>query len=235
MRLALLLAALAATLALGLAELMTRGEVVTLITEDRYGVHRDTPLWVVERGEVLYLRAARPDAAWVRRGRIHPLVEVRRNGIRSPYVFVPIYDDRIRAFVNEAMARKYGLADRVFTLLADPARTLPIRLEPRERRAPLEAPPPPEIRSPLTGERVPETAGRGEGSPDAVGSRPRDSAAEPGSGRKDAAPSLGVGDPGEGAGPPPSPGAPETAGPDADEAANRLRLPGGPAPHPPRR
>ncbi len=152
MRLALLLAALAATIALGLAELMSRGEVITLITEDRYGVHRDTALWVVERGDVLYLRAGRPDAAWVRRGRLHPLVEVRRSGIREPYVFVPVYDDRVRAFVNEAMARKYGFADRVFTLLADPARVLPIRLEPRERRGPLEAPPAPEIRSPLIDE-----------------------------------------------------------------------------------
>ncbi len=149
MRLALLLAALAATLVLAAAELRSQGEVITLITEDRYGVHRDTDLWLVERGEVLYLRAARPDAAWVHRGRVHPLVEVKRDGIRRPFVFVPVYDDRVRAFVNEAMARKYGFADRVFTLLVDPARTLPIRLEPRERRDPLEAPPPPEIRSPL--------------------------------------------------------------------------------------
>lgn len=141
MRGLLLLAAFAGIAVLGLGWLLSRNEVVTLRTVDAYGVEHETTLWIVDAGEDTYLRAGRPAAQWYQRLSRSPRIEIVRDGRVLPYVAVPVLDDRVRAGVNEAMARKYGFAASVIDLALDLDDSVPIRLEPRPAEKPIDMEP----------------------------------------------------------------------------------------------
>lgn len=123
---ATLLAILAAALAL------PTGEVVTLETTDPSGRHHDSVLWIVEIDGAEYLRSGNPDSHWLARVREHPGVALVRDDARRAYRAEAVDDPAVRRAVNEAMARKYGVADALVRSAVDVGRSVPVRLEARE-------------------------------------------------------------------------------------------------------
>jgi hypothetical protein len=108
------------------------GEFVELYTVDADGHGYKSELWVVETGGALHLRSGWPDSHWLERIRTHPLVEIERGGERRHYRAVPVDDPAVRAAVNEAIAAKYGVADRLIRSVVDMEASVPVRLEPIE-------------------------------------------------------------------------------------------------------
>jgi hypothetical protein len=108
------------------------GEKVRVYTRRPDGPPRESILWLVEREGHAWLRAGRPDADWLERIHGEPRVEVARNGRRRAYRAVPVEAPDVRAAVNEAMARKYGLADRLVRWLVGVDHAVPVRLDPLE-------------------------------------------------------------------------------------------------------
>ena len=123
--------AVAAALVLA-ALLLDEGEVVTLIT---YGEGRSyqTQLWIVRLGGREHLRAGSSGARWLARLRVRPEVGLRRaeksDAKARAYRARPSDEDGLRDRVNRAMAAKYGLADRLWGLLSDRRRAVPVVLE----------------------------------------------------------------------------------------------------------
>jgi len=106
------------------------GEVVTLSTADEASHVHHTQLWTVELDGTRYLRASAPDVAWLARIRVQPAVALDFGGLRVEFSATPVEDPGLRARVNQAMANKYGFADRVWGALGDRAASVPIRLDP---------------------------------------------------------------------------------------------------------
>jgi hypothetical protein len=131
---------LVGALVLGVA-LVPEGEVVTLSTFSPDGVEHETQLWVVDghglSGEAsgdLYLRAHSGSAGWLERIQVKPQVELRRGGEERAYVAAASEDGTTRDHVNRAMARKYGVSDRLLAWLVDPQASIPVRLVPDPTR-----------------------------------------------------------------------------------------------------
>lgn len=116
--------------AVAVVGLLYVGESVRLTTTMKTGEQAHTWLWVVDDGEALYLRAADPESRWVARLQREPRVRLERAGESRPYRAEPRDDDAIRKWVNELMAEKYGVWDRLESVLFDRDTVLPIRLEP---------------------------------------------------------------------------------------------------------
>ncbi len=133
MRLLLLAAGLfAAGIVLVSAFGVDEGEVVTLVSVDGAGARYETTLWIVEIDGTHWLRATRPDAAWLTRLKERPEVEVRRREKASePFRASPVDTADERRTVNDAMARKYGAADGILRRFVDVDRAVPVRLDPR--------------------------------------------------------------------------------------------------------
>ena len=115
--------------------LIPQGEVLTLNVLDIEGREHPTQLWFVELAGVRYLRAGNPESEWLARLRERPEVTLGEGhaGERpTPYLATPIdIDPSQRARISAAMAEKYGLADWLWSLIADRDRSVPIRLDPR--------------------------------------------------------------------------------------------------------
>jgi len=108
------------------------GEVVTLTTRDAAGARFDTQLWIVELDGAVWLRAGRPDARWLARLRAEPRVSIQRGDDTAFYTATAVEDPAARERVNEAMAAKYGRADRWIHRIFSRERAVPVRLEPRQ-------------------------------------------------------------------------------------------------------
>jgi hypothetical protein len=108
--------------------LLDEGEVVTLHTQGSDGDRYDTQLWVIEHGGELYVRAHFRRAKWLARIRKHPEVDLQRGGASQTFLAGPVDDPEVRRFVNRAMAAKYGLADRLASLVWNPKRSIPVHL-----------------------------------------------------------------------------------------------------------
>ncbi len=106
------------------------GEVVTLVTRNDAGADQDTALWIVSWNDALYLRASSPRAHWLARLREQPEVTLKRGEATLLFTAIPKDDPQTRAAVNERMAEKYGLADRMWGWLGDRTQSVPILLEP---------------------------------------------------------------------------------------------------------
>ena len=106
-------------------------EVVRLQTRDETGQPWMTKLWVVDVGDVTWVRVANPQRAWYRRLLANPKVELERGGRKQPRLAIPDETPATRASVDAAFAAKYGLVDRWYGLLVRHA-AVPIRLVPRE-------------------------------------------------------------------------------------------------------
>ncbi|MGI9430722.1 MAG: hypothetical protein ACR2PQ_00820 [Myxococcota bacterium] len=122
-------------------------EVITLVTFSPNGDAHETPLWVVGSsaddrvaGE-LWVRAHSPNAEWLARLTAVPRVEVEREDENHVFLAEPfVVDAELRQRVNDAMSHKYGAADRMTAWLADPSRSVPIRLRPASESLGLAAP-----------------------------------------------------------------------------------------------
>lgn len=122
------------------AVLVPEGEVATLSTFESDGTEHETQVWVVEgngfpgaeRGQ-LFLRTG-PRTRWLARLRSQPEVVLARGEERVAYLAVVEESPELRDHVNEAMAEKYGLSDRLLGGIYDPARAVPVRLVPDPTR-----------------------------------------------------------------------------------------------------
>lgn len=122
------------------AMLIPEGEVATLSTFESDGSEHETQVWVVEgnglpqgeRGEV-FLRTG-PRTRWLARLRARPEVVLERGDERTAYLAVVEDSPEIREQVNQAMAEKYGLSNRLLASIYDPARAVPVRLVPDPTR-----------------------------------------------------------------------------------------------------
>ena len=124
--------AIAALLLLALA--LPTGELVQLHTVDGRGRDHASTLWVVEIDGALRLRSGNPESEWLERLRDHPVVTLERDGHTRAYRAEVASDALEREAVNEAMARKYGFADRLLRRWVDMAGSVPVRLDPLESR-----------------------------------------------------------------------------------------------------
>jgi len=132
-------AAAAAVAVIG-AQLFPEGEVATLVTFDARGRDAETQLWVAEIDGVPYLRSGSPGNAWLRRVRANPEVELGRPAFgrtahgawkTQRYRASLVEDPRLRSAVHEALARKYGIADRVLWVIGDREDSVIVRLDRR--------------------------------------------------------------------------------------------------------
>lgn len=112
--------------------LVPQGEVVTLNVLDVEGRRHPTQLWIVELDDGPYLRAGDPNSEWLARLRDQPEVTLgagQAGEQPTPYLAEPIDDDPAqRARIGAAMAEKYGLADWLWSKIADRDHGVPIRL-----------------------------------------------------------------------------------------------------------
>lgn len=119
--------AVAFVLALALASELG-GEVVTLYTQDSAGAERSTSLWVVDREGFQYLRAGDAGSAWLERLRAQPAVRLERGGRTGRYQAILAPD--LTPAIDAQMAEKYGLADRMISLMRNPEHSMAVRLVP---------------------------------------------------------------------------------------------------------
>jgi hypothetical protein len=114
------------------------GEVIVVTTygdDDDGGEGGDTQatrLWVVDCAGGLWTRAGHADKSWYRRLVAHPRVTVKRRKWAVDYIAVPVTDLESAKAVNRCYKDKYGMADWIVGLSGDPARRVPIRLDPVE-------------------------------------------------------------------------------------------------------
>ena len=112
------------------------GEVVTLNVIDREGHGHPVQLWLVEIEGSRYLRAGNPDADWLAELRATPAATLGA-GLHAGEIPVPVLaeviddDPELRERVAAAMARKYGIADRIWAALRNRDDGVPVRLTPR--------------------------------------------------------------------------------------------------------
>ena len=57
-------------------------------------------------------------------------VDLARGGSSRPYLAIPVDEPAAIQWLNEAMARKYGVSDTMVGLFADHGAALPFRLDP---------------------------------------------------------------------------------------------------------
>jgi hypothetical protein len=122
--------------------LVPEGEVATLSTFASDGAKHETQVWVVEgnglpageNGEVFPRTGSR--ARWLARLRAKPEVELERGDETRAYLAVVEESAEVRDRVNEAMAKKYGLPNRLLGSFADPEKAVPVRLVPDPARQP---------------------------------------------------------------------------------------------------
>jgi hypothetical protein len=105
-------------------------EVVVLHTRDERGAEFSTKMWVVDLGNVTWVRVANPRRGWYQRLLANPTVELERRGRRAAYRAIPENERATRLTVDEAFAEKYGWVDRWYGMLVR-SDAIPIRLVPQ--------------------------------------------------------------------------------------------------------
>ena len=105
------------------------GEVIILHTQTANGEKR-TRLWVVDDAGFAWVRAGMSGSGWLARIERNPIVLVERGGRLIRYRAVPVRQPQIRDRIHALMREKYGFADRLVSLIRDPAQSVPVRLEP---------------------------------------------------------------------------------------------------------
>jgi len=105
------------------------GEVITLHTQTASGEKR-THLWVVDDAGVAWLRAGMSGSGWLARIERNPIVLVERGGRLVRYRAVLVRQPQVRDRIHALMREKYGMANRLVSVLRDPAQSVPVRLEP---------------------------------------------------------------------------------------------------------
>jgi len=136
MRIAMIgVAALCALIVIA-AVAVPEGEIATLNVIDEEGHPHPIQLWRVEIDGTSYLRATDPGADWLLELRRQPAVTLGA-GLHAGEIPVPVFaevvdtDPDLRRRVTAAMARKYGVADRIWAAIRGRDVSVPVRLVPR--------------------------------------------------------------------------------------------------------
>lgn len=130
-RIALLLLAAVAALAATTWLALEGGEVALLRARAADGGFESVRVWIVEADGAAWIEAATPERPWYQSLRMHPEVEVVREGgeVRR-YRAIPEPGPDGHARVRALLREKYGWADRWVGLLQDTSRSVAVRLEP---------------------------------------------------------------------------------------------------------
>jgi hypothetical protein len=89
--------------------------VVEILTADGDGQLRETPVWIVVLGDAAYVRTN--DSKWLANIRRGSPVRLRVREVESPVHAAEVNDAALAARVEEAFKAKYGLTQRVMSLL----------------------------------------------------------------------------------------------------------------------
>ncbi len=103
------------------------GEVVVLVTQNEAAERVETRLWVAEYGGNQFLRSS-PGSGWYARVQAQEFIRVQRDGVTKRYIATSEPD--LLEDINEAMATKYGWADKYISVFADRSSAIAIRLTP---------------------------------------------------------------------------------------------------------
>jgi hypothetical protein len=107
-----------------------QGEVAVVHTRDERGAEFTTKVWIVDLGDVSWIRVAKPDRDWYQRLLAQPRVEIERGGRIASVLAIPDLSREAALAVDQAFAEKYGLVDRWYGLLVRKG-AVPIRLVPQ--------------------------------------------------------------------------------------------------------
>ena len=108
-------------------------EVATLRTQNHDGTWKETRLWVVDYDGDPWLHSAGEE--WEQRFENDAAVELTRGGNTERYTAEP--DRRSHEAIDDALRRKYGLADRWVRFIAPCNESvLPVRLRRSEKEEP---------------------------------------------------------------------------------------------------
>lgn len=94
--------------------ILDKGEVVRLITHDTVGQPLDTELWIADLPDGSYLRAGSANVKWLARLSSGAAASLERDGENVLIETFVIDDSKTLAAVHQAMAEKYGFADRMW-------------------------------------------------------------------------------------------------------------------------
>lgn len=103
-------------------------EVVVVETTDANGAARRTRTWVADEAQTVWVEAANPERPFVEDLRRRPVLILERAGTRRQCTaeILPNPDGHLQ--VREALARRYGWADRWIAMFADTHASLAVRL-----------------------------------------------------------------------------------------------------------
>ena len=104
-------------------------EIVTLESFEAEGTPVETRLWVVDYDGDAWLRAGRPDSAWLARMEANPEVFVTRGEERRPFLAAPTREPAARDRIHALMKEKYGWSDRWISAIRDASQSVPVRLQ----------------------------------------------------------------------------------------------------------
>lgn len=110
----------------------TTGEKVTLRTWDASDVSFESRVWIVDSGDVMYLRANNEQVDWYQRILASPSVEIERDGQRLRLQAIVITSPVETQEVDALMAEKYQIADQLAALLYRRTNPVAIRLDDRD-------------------------------------------------------------------------------------------------------
>lgn len=125
-----LLAALFATVTFLALE---SGEVAVLRTRAPDGGFAQTRVWVADADGAALIEAADSQRAWYQSLRMHPDVELLRDGAPLRYRATPEPGPEGRERIRALMREKYGWADWWVGMLQDNADSVLVRLEPLDQ------------------------------------------------------------------------------------------------------
>jgi len=136
MRVVVALAVLAGLLIATTWVALEGNEVAVLRTRVPAGGFEQTRVWVADGADgAALIEAATPERAWYQSLRMHPEVELLRDGAPLRYRAVPEPGPDGHARIRAALREKYGWADWWVSLFQDTSSSVLVRLEPLDQES----------------------------------------------------------------------------------------------------
>lgn len=108
-------------------------EVAVLRTRTPDGSFEETRVWVADADGAALIEAATPERAWYQSLRMHPDVELLRDGAPLRYRALPEPGPEGRERIRALLREKYGWADWWVSMLQDTSDSVLVRLEPLDQ------------------------------------------------------------------------------------------------------
>jgi hypothetical protein len=108
-------------------------EVAVLRTRTPSGSFDETRVWVADADGAALIEAATPERAWYQSLRMHPEVELLRDGAPLRYRALPEPGPEGRERIRTLLREKYGWADWWVSMLQDTSDSVLVRLEPLDQ------------------------------------------------------------------------------------------------------